>query len=125
MSRFVSKEVRFVPESLLREEDIFYETIKSRVEEAFGFCKNEQVVCNEVQQKELKFCTLELVRKLDSLTNKGLYLIAMILTGGSTSFDKTRWKMKEMIRDSVSRDFGKNKGGIGKEDTINQLHPSS
>ncbi|CAL9224070.1 unnamed protein product [Arabidopsis halleri] len=114
---------RFVPESLLREDDIFYETIKSRVQEAFGFCKNEQVVCNDVQQqKELKFCNLELVRKLDSLTNKGLYLIAMILTGGSTVFDKTRWKMKEIIRDSVSRDFGKNKDGIGKEDIINQLH---
>ncbi|KAG7548675.1 hypothetical protein ISN44_As12g038460 [Arabidopsis suecica] len=112
----------FVPESLLREDDVFYETIKSRVGEAFGFCKNEQVLCNDVQQKELKFCNLELVRKLDSLTNKGLYLIAMILTGGSTSFDKTRWKIKEIIRDSVSRDFGKNKDGIGKEDIINQLH---
>ncbi|CAA0406556.1 unnamed protein product [Arabidopsis thaliana] len=112
----------FVPESLLREDDIFYETIKSRVEEAFGFCKNQQVVCNDVQQKELKFCDLELVRKLDSLTNKGLYLIAMILTGGSTSFDKTRLKMKEIIRDSVRRDFGKNKEGIGKEEIINQLH---
>ncbi|XP_010450653.1 PREDICTED: uncharacterized protein LOC104732768 [Camelina sativa] len=111
----------FVPESLLRRDDIFYETIKSRVEEAFGMCKNEQV-CNDVPQKELKFSSLEVARKLDFMTNKGLYLIAMILTGGSTVFDKTRWKMKEIIRDSISRDFGKGKDGIGKEDIINQLH---
>ncbi|EOA16147.1 hypothetical protein CARUB_v10004285mg [Capsella rubella] len=111
----------FVPESLLREDDIFYETIKSRVEEAFGFCKNEQV-CNDVQPKDLKFRTLEVDRKLHFLTNKGLHLIAMILTGGSASFDKTRWKMKETIRDSINKDFGKGKEHIGKEDIINQLH---
>ncbi|XP_010441201.1 PREDICTED: uncharacterized protein LOC104724413 [Camelina sativa] len=111
----------FVPESLLRGDDIFYETIKSRVEEAFGICKNEQV-CNDVQQKELKFSSLEVARKLDFMTNKGLYLIAIILTGGSTVFDKTRWKMKEIIKDSISRDFGKGKDDTGKQDIVNQLH---
>ncbi|KAL1191183.1 hypothetical protein V5N11_014246 [Cardamine amara subsp. amara] len=116
----------FLPESLLREDDIFYETIKTRVEDAFGFCKNEEV-CNAVEQKESKFCTNDVIRKLaldlDSLTNKGLYLVAMIITGGSTSLEKTRWKMKEVIRESINRDFKKRKDNdIGKEDIVKQLH---
>uniref|UniRef100_A0A1J3GF83 Uncharacterized protein n=1 Tax=Noccaea caerulescens TaxID=107243 RepID=A0A1J3GF83_NOCCA len=116
----------FLPESLLREDDIFYETIKSHVEEAFGFCKNEEV-CNDVQQKESNFCSSDVVRKLDtnldSLTNKGLYLIAMLVTGGSTTFEKTRWKMKETIRGSIKTDFRKiTDDDIGKIDTVKQLH---
>lgn len=46
----------------------------------------------------------------------------MILTEGSTSFDKTRWKMKEIIRDSINRYSGKKIDDIGKEDIVKQLH---
>ncbi|CAN8318244.1 unnamed protein product [Cochlearia groenlandica] len=110
----------FIPESLLREDDIFYETVKSRVEEAFGFCNNA------VQQKESNISTNDVVRELDvnldSLTNKGLYLIAMIVTGGSTSFEKTRCKLKETIRESIDRDFKKRGEDVGKADIVKQLH---
>ncbi|CAA7050478.1 unnamed protein product [Microthlaspi erraticum] len=118
----------FLPESFLREDDIFYETIKSHVEEAFGFGKNEELSNTVQQQKETSFCSSDVVRKLDmnldSLTNKGLYLIAMLVTGGSTTtFDKTRWKMKEAIRESIKRDFRKlEDGDTGKIDIVKQLH---
>ncbi|KFK37179.1 hypothetical protein AALP_AA4G224400 [Arabis alpina] len=116
----------FLPESLLREDDIFYETVQSRVEEAFGLRENEEVG-DDVQQNESKLCTNDVVRELemnlDSLTNKGLYLIAMIITGGSTSFEKTRWRMKEIIKESIDRDFTEKKDDdIGKADIVKQLH---
>ncbi|CAH8347295.1 unnamed protein product [Eruca vesicaria subsp. sativa] len=95
-------EYECLPESLLREDDLFYETAKSRVEEAFGICKNQ-----EAQRKDSKFCNKDVVRKLsmylDSLTNEGLSLVVEIITGGSTSFDKTRPKMKQIIRESVKK----------------------
>lgn len=107
-----------LPESLLREDDLFYETAKSRVEEAFGFCRNQ-----DAQRNDSKFCTKDVVRRLimylDSLTNQGLSLVVTIITGGSTSFDKTRPKMKQIIRESVRTDL---KDGGGRDDVVNQLH---
>ncbi|KAF8114442.1 hypothetical protein N665_0037s0019 [Sinapis alba] len=106
-----------LPESLLREDDLFYETAKSRVEEAFGFCKNQ-----EAQRKDSKFCTKDVVRRLimylDSLTNDGLSLVVKIITGGSTSFDKTRPKMKQIIRESVRTDLKERR----RDDIVKQLH---
>ncbi|KFK40967.1 hypothetical protein AALP_AA2G067600 [Arabis alpina] len=121
------KSDHFLPESVLREDDIFNETVKSRVEKAFGFRENEQVR-NNVQQNDSKMCTSDVIRELgmnlDSLTSNALYLIAMIITGGSTSFDKTPKKMKETIRESINKDFKKKKEehDMGKADIVNQLH---
>ncbi|WZZ65709.1 hypothetical protein YC2023_077079 [Brassica napus] len=110
-------ESEYLPESLLREDDLFYETAKSRVEEAFGFCKNQ-----EAQRKESMFCTKDVVRRLsmylDSLTNEGLSLVVKIITGGSSSFDKTRPKMKQIIRESVRTDLRER----GRDDIVEQLH---
>lgn len=107
-----------LPESLLRKDDLFYETAKSRVEEAFGwFCKNQ-----EAQREDSKLCTEDVVRRLsmylDSLTNEGLSLVVKIITGGSTSFDKTRPKMKQIIRESVRTDLKESRT----DDIVKQLH---
>ncbi|KAH0853843.1 hypothetical protein HID58_092831 [Brassica napus] len=103
-----------LPESLLREDDLFYETAKSRVEEAFGFRKSQ-----EAQRKESMLCSKDVVRRLsmylDSLTNEGLSLVVKIITGGSTSFDKTRPKMKQIIRESIRTD-------LRERDVVEQLH---
>lgn len=37
------------------------------------------------------------------MTNNGLYLLAKILTGGSLKFDKTRRKMKRVIRENLQK----------------------
>ncbi|CAH2079597.1 unnamed protein product [Thlaspi arvense] len=113
----------FLPESLLREDDIFYETVKSRVEEGFGIRKK-----GEVPQKESKLCTKDVVKtldlSLDSLTTKGLYLIATIVTrdSTSTSFEKTRSKMKKIIRESIRRDFRERRDDTGTADIVKQMH---
>lgn len=86
---------------------MFYETIKACVEEAFGACNAE----GNVMQDEMKlFGTHNITRTimscLDDLTNKGLYLLAMVLTGGSSKFEKTRWRMKKVIRDHLPKVLG-------------------
>ncbi|KAJ0255061.1 hypothetical protein HA466_0098770 [Hirschfeldia incana] len=106
-----------LPESLLREDDLFYETAKSRVEETFGFYRNQ----DDAQRNDSKFSTKEVVRRLsmylDSLTNQGLSLVVKIITGGgSTSFDKTRPKMKQIIKESIRTDLKERK------DIVEQLH---
>ena len=68
------------------------------------------------------FCTKDVVRRLsmylDSLTNEGLSLVVKIITGGSSSFDKTRPKMKQIIRESVRTDLRER----GRDDIVEQLH---
>ncbi len=82
---------------------IFYENVKTCVEEAFGACKVE--VHNATQDDLKMFDTHKITRIisscLDELTTKGLYLLTLILTGGSVKFEKTRWKMKKVIRDHI------------------------
>lgn len=94
---------RSLPESLLRQDDIFYENVKTCVEEAFGARKVE--VHNATQADLKMFDTHKITRIisscLDELTTKGLYLLTLILTGGSVKFEKTRWKMKKVIRDHI------------------------
>ncbi|KAL6978716.1 hypothetical protein U1Q18_020382 [Sarracenia purpurea var. burkii] len=43
----------------------------------------------------------DLLSMLDDMTNRGLQLLAEILTGGLIKFEKTRWKMKKIIRESL------------------------
>ncbi|GKV29183.1 hypothetical protein SLEP1_g38132 [Rubroshorea leprosula] len=98
-----------LPESFLREDDIFYETIKSHVEEAFGACnfgRGSWAFQDNIQSFDAPNVMQVLVSCLDALTNNGLYLIAMILTGGSVMFDHTRCKMKKVIRESLSNYVG-------------------
>ncbi|GAV73536.1 hypothetical protein CFOL_v3_17020 [Cephalotus follicularis] len=95
---------RSLPESFMREDDIFCETIKTHVEEAFGACASEREN-NSVEDCQKLFDTPDitkvLVSSLDSLTNQGLYRIVMIFTGGSAGLEKTRKKMKKFIRESL------------------------
>ncbi|KAJ4827373.1 hypothetical protein Tsubulata_014967 [Turnera subulata] len=101
-----SLSARSVAESLLRKDDVFYETVKRYVEEAFGACEadsDNNVLLNTGQFFEINTVTRIVLSCLDSLTNKGLYLIAMLLTRGSSNFEKTRKKMKITIRESLPK----------------------
>ncbi|KAK9288207.1 hypothetical protein L1049_016656 [Liquidambar formosana] len=97
---------RSLPESLLRGDDVFYETVKTCVEEAFGACsvgRRHHVVQDDMQVSDMPNIARVLITRLDDLTNKGLYLLAMMLTGGSAKFEKTCWRMKKVIRESFPK----------------------
>lgn len=94
---------RFVPESLQRDDDIFYEKVKEYVEEAFGLC-NTKREAHIVPDSKLLLDRTKMKRmllsRLDALNNKGLHLVAMLLTGGAVNFETARKKMKEVIKQS-------------------------
>nr|XP_048320235.1 uncharacterized protein LOC107429876 isoform X1 [Ziziphus jujuba var. spinosa] len=91
-----------LPESFLREDDIFYETVKSYVLEAFGHAgRSYPVVQDNLGLSDMPRTSRVILSCLDDLTNKGLYLLATVLTEGQVRFEKTRWKMKKVIRESL------------------------
>ncbi|XP_056161540.1 uncharacterized protein LOC130135800 [Syzygium oleosum] len=102
--KFLKKKV--LRESMLREDDIFYETAKMNVEEAIlshdmerGCSGGAEIVKSSDMPNLLK----EILSHLNDMTNKGLYHFAMIVTRGSVEFDKTRWKMKKLVRQTVRK----------------------
>ncbi|KAF5733904.1 hypothetical protein HS088_TW16G00345 [Tripterygium wilfordii] len=96
---------KYLPESLLREDDIFYETVTMLVGEALGAFNMETEHHNVLATTELVEITdvaKTILSQLDTLTNRGLNLLAMVLTGGSVKFEQTRQRMKAVIRESLS-----------------------
>ncbi|KAL3834770.1 hypothetical protein ACJIZ3_009506 [Penstemon smallii] len=93
---------RILPESLLREDDVSYEDIKSCVEIGFGAhrcgpkhqCVQEDAeIFNSCEDfKEIHFL-------VDDMTNKGLYSLTKLLTGGEIKFEKTKLSMKKTIKE--------------------------
>lgn len=101
-----SKSNRTLPESLLREDDVFYETIKSFVERGVNGLKKEK----EQQAHSKNMLPLNLPNDvgylsflLDYMTNKSLCSFADILTDGSVDFEKIRWKIKKVIKDYLRK----------------------
>ncbi|BAT96100.1 uncharacterized protein HKW66_Vig0184470 [Vigna angularis] len=100
---------RYLSESLIREDDMFYESVKTHLEDAVGEHCFEQE--NDIPKGDMDLIqTLNMKRLisplLDNLTTKGLYLLAMIVTGGSFKSEVTRCKMKRVIKDSLSSVLG-------------------
>ncbi|KAF8041268.1 hypothetical protein BT93_A0011 [Corymbia citriodora subsp. variegata] len=101
---FLKKKV--LRESMLREDDIFYETAKMHVEEAIVSHDMEEGcsgVPENVNLSDMPNLLKEILPHLNDMTSKGLYHLAMIVTRGSVEFDKTRWKMKKLIRETVCK----------------------
>lgn len=93
-----------LPESFLRENDMFYEIIKAHVQDAFGASNSRRgnhVIQDDVQSFDASKITGVLFSYLDALTNDGLHLIVMILSGGSGMIKKTQCEMKKAIRESL------------------------
>ncbi|WVY99066.1 hypothetical protein V8G54_031217 [Vigna mungo] len=95
---------RYLSESLIREDDMFYESVKTHLEDAVGEHCFEQE--NDIPKGDMDLIqTLNMKRLisplLDNLTTKGLYLLAMIVTGCSFKSEITRCKMKRVIKDSL------------------------
>ncbi|CAM8958741.1 unnamed protein product [Rhodiola kirilowii] len=74
---------RYLPESLLREDDVFYETSKTSVKKAFGtpnLEKENHSFQESVRDVDIPCLSKELSSRLDDISNTGLHLLAMHLT---------------------------------------------
>ncbi|XP_058184421.1 uncharacterized protein LOC131301930 isoform X4 [Rhododendron vialii] len=96
------RENKTLLESFLREDDVDFETIKAFVEKGFGACNLERDHYVDQDNKKISDLLADLrnhLSVLDDMTNKGLQRFAEVLTGGSIKFEKTRLKMKKVIRE--------------------------
>ncbi|KAL1806693.1 hypothetical protein ACET3Z_029761 [Daucus carota] len=101
-----SKHKRTLPESLLREDDVYYETIKSFVERGLDGFKEEweeQAHTKNMLPLDLSNDVRYILPLLDYMTNKCLCSVADILTQGSLDFEKIRWRMKKVIKDCLQK----------------------
>ncbi|XP_061353788.1 uncharacterized protein LOC133298510 [Gastrolobium bilobum] len=115
---------KFLSESLLREDDIFYESVRTRVEGAFGKHHIERE--NHVLQDDIHLMHTPNIKRLissclDKLTTKGLYLLAMIVTGGSVKSERTRCNLKKIIKGSLSSFLGSKSHNHHKQKTCKQI----
>ncbi|KAF3619524.1 putative COP9 signalosome complex subunit 5b-like [Capsicum annuum] len=89
-----------LPESLLRENDLHYENIRTSVAKAFGVHKGERA-CYGAPATLLSNSAENLrgiYSMLNKMNNKGLCCVAETLTGGSITFEKTNWLMSWIIK---------------------------
>ncbi|CAJ2679104.1 unnamed protein product [Trifolium pratense] len=101
----IRKTKRYLPESLLRKDDLFYEEARTHVKHAFGAPYVEGENC--IPQDEMDFIQIPNLKRLilsclDNLTTKGLYLLAMIVSGDAVKFERTRGNLKNIIKGSLS-----------------------
>ncbi|KAJ8774781.1 hypothetical protein K2173_017227 [Erythroxylum novogranatense] len=95
-----------LPESLLREDDIFCESVKVYVGDTFAaraFARKDHTNEETKQLSDRTNMKRIIFSCLNTLTTKGLYLLAVFLTRGSVKFEKTRKKLKMVIRESLPR----------------------
>ncbi|KAL2328879.1 hypothetical protein Fmac_022306 [Flemingia macrophylla] len=100
---------KYLSESLLREDDIFHEAVRIRVEDAFGGHRIKQE--KQASHDDMDLIQIPNMKRLiswclDNFTINGLYLLAKIVTGDSFNYEMTRCKLKKVIKGSVSRILG-------------------
>ncbi|XP_058730059.1 uncharacterized protein LOC131602076 [Vicia villosa] len=98
---------RYLPE-LLRKDDMFYESVRTHVERAFGAHYIERE--NSIPQDDKDLNRIPNLNRLilsclDSLTTKGLYRLAMIVSGDTAKCERTRGSLKKIIKSSLSSDL--------------------
>ncbi|XP_057517542.1 uncharacterized protein LOC130798533 isoform X1 [Amaranthus tricolor] len=104
MGRFYAGKVSMMPESILRKDDVFYEEARSFVEKSFLQAFDSEARQHPIDDDHL--CEMLNMSKyilllLDDLSNEGMCLLAKIVTRGLVVFDKTRPRMKRVIKDSL------------------------
>ncbi|XP_052115323.1 uncharacterized protein LOC107476748 isoform X1 [Arachis duranensis] len=108
-SEFFQKE--FLSESLLREDDLFYDTVRARVESAFGVSDvgiDDDILLDDMHLINMPKVKLKrlILSVLDNLSTKGLYLLAKIVADGSVKCEKTRHNLKQTVKGSLSSALG-------------------
>lgn len=81
---------------------MFYEYVKTHVEEAFGTHHRIEPENHVTEDDDVDLIQIPNIKRLissssclDNLTTKGLYLLAMVVTGGSFNSEITRCKLKK------------------------------
>ncbi|KAL7115090.1 hypothetical protein ACP275_04G162300 [Erythranthe tilingii] len=97
---------KILPESLLREDDVSYEDMKTCIEKGFGAHNNgneAHLIQKDVRVSNSHDGFRHIFSLLENMTNKDLCSIAEILTGGITKFEKTRSSMKRTIKELLPK----------------------
>ncbi|XAR71064.1 hypothetical protein NMG60_11028155 [Bertholletia excelsa] len=110
LNKLEFQEDKTLPESFLREDDVFYETVKAFIQKGFG-SGNLEYHMDQDNRHVVNICNdlRILFSMLDDMTNNGLQLLAEMLTDGSIEFEKTRYKMKKIIREYAKKVIGNSK----------------
>lgn len=92
---------RVMPELLLREDDVYCETIRSSIEKGLRVNNVERGLPPVEDIMQLNNSSKDIGRifsLLDIMTSEALCHVAEILTSGSTRFEKIRWKSRKIIK---------------------------
>nr|XP_027117580.1 uncharacterized protein LOC113734976 [Coffea arabica]XP_027117581.1 uncharacterized protein LOC113734976 [Coffea arabica]XP_027117582.1 uncharacterized protein LOC113734976 [Coffea arabica]XP_027117583.1 uncharacterized protein LOC113734976 [Coffea arabica]XP_027117584.1 uncharacterized protein LOC113734976 [Coffea arabica]XP_027117585.1 uncharacterized protein LOC113734976 [Coffea arabica]XP_027117586.1 uncharacterized protein LOC113734976 [Coffea arabica]XP_027117587.1 uncharacterized p len=111
----------FTPETLIREDDVYYDNVRSFVERGFGvqsLVKNQEVK-KDGPSFDSQYLLNNLSSLLDKMTNNGLCCLAGLLTEGSIEFEKTRWKMRKLIKEYLPTFLNKENHNV--EMRMNQI----
>ncbi|KAK1426174.1 hypothetical protein QVD17_14843 [Tagetes erecta] len=91
-----------IPESVLREDDVSYEIVKSLVRKDVCSIKSKYEMSeDEMQLVDLPRDVTGVLHLIKDMTIRGLDRFAEALTGGSVNFEKTRWKMMKTIKECL------------------------
>ncbi|KAL6530412.1 hypothetical protein OROHE_014765 [Orobanche hederae] len=106
VDELLSLDDKVLPESLIREDDLSYEDIRTCIEMGFGarkHVKEQHCVQEDVQVFNSRDCFQDLCFLLDDMTNKGLCSLLNILTGGMIKYEKTNLSMKRTIEELLPK----------------------
>ncbi|KAL6533028.1 hypothetical protein OROMI_027140 [Orobanche minor] len=106
VDELLSLDDKVLPESLIREDDVSYEDIRTCIEMGFGarkHVKEQHSAQEDVQVFNSRDCFQDLCFLLDDMTNKGLCSLLNILTGGMIKYEKTNLSMKRTIEELLPK----------------------
>ncbi|KAI5390372.1 uncharacterized protein LOC127105214 isoform X2 [Lathyrus oleraceus] len=88
---------------------MFYESVRTHVERAFGahyIEREDSIPRDDIGFDQIPNLKRLILSCLDNLTTKGLYSLAMIVSGDTAKYERTRGSFKKIIKDSLSSDLG-------------------
>ncbi|KAK4258373.1 hypothetical protein QN277_007831 [Acacia crassicarpa] len=114
---------RFLPESSLREDDIFYESVRTYVEGLSGVCNIEGEF--DAIQDDMLSVDMPSIKKLlsclDNMTIRGLYLLAEIISGDSVKLKRTRCELKRIVKSFLSSALSNQNHNCYQREILRQL----
>ncbi|KAI9075364.1 hypothetical protein K1719_042676 [Acacia pycnantha] len=114
---------RFLPEFSLREDDIFYESVRTYVEGLSGVC-NIEGEFDAIQDDMLSVdmpSIKKLISCLDNMTIRGLYLLAEIISGDSVKLKRTRCELKRIVKSFLSSALSNQNHNCYQREILKQL----
>ncbi|GAB2294179.1 hypothetical protein Dimus_028398 [Dionaea muscipula] len=125
---FMDKEMRSalsLPESMLRDDDLFSDIAKRHVDKCLeaGFDDVRGSASHYEDDEAFGRSTIlsTIFATLDNLSNNGLYLLAKFITGSAVQFEKTRWEMKKVVKNYLSKTHGNQCSGFNEVEILRHL----